>query len=58
MTDSTVTSDFFQSLDVQLDLSSQVTFYNLRCVDDLTDLLCQSDGLGVLHIVPNWGFPT
>ena len=38
MTDSTVASDFFQSLDVKLDLSSKITFYNLSFIDHCADL--------------------
>ena len=51
MADSAVASDFFQSLDVQLNLSSEITFYHLGRVDDFTDLLyfltCQISYTGI-----------
>lgn len=37
MTNASVAADFNQSFDVQSDFSSQVTFYSLSSVDDVTD---------------------
>ena len=45
MTDTSVASDFLQSLDVQSGLSSEVTLYHVMLVDDIADLsyffICQ-----------------
>ena len=39
MTDASVAADFLQSLDVQRDLSSQITFNSHGFVDHFADLL-------------------
>ena len=39
MTDASVAADFLQSLDVQCDLSSQITFNSHGFVDHFADLL-------------------
>ena len=38
MTNSTITTDIHQSLNVKRNLAAQVTFYLVLCTDDLTDL--------------------
>ena len=37
MTDTSVASDFLQSLDVKSSFSSEVTFYHVVFIDDVTD---------------------
>ena len=40
MTDSTIATNIHQSLDVQLDLTTEITFYFEFSADDFTDLGC------------------
>ena len=40
MTDSTIATNIHQSLDVQLDLTTKITFYLKFSADDFTDLGC------------------
>ena len=40
MTDSTIATNIHQSLDVQLDLATEITFYLEFSADDFTDLGC------------------
>ena len=37
MSDTSVAADFHQSLDIQRNFSSQVTFYKVFFIDDLSD---------------------
>jgi hypothetical protein len=39
VTDSTVASDLLKTLDVQCNLTTEITLYHLRILDDLADLV-------------------